>query len=343
MQRRKPLREKRKKGKLRNKMIYGIVAIGLIFICFLAYSLLHTETPLPDGNTSSPKATLVDHLSLNPQTKNETFKEDCRTILEDAGFDFTYYGGEQVTIDFYTNLPTQDYKLILLRVHSATIQNETSEGPFLGLFTSEIYNETTEAKYRNDLETYRLAIAFFTEGGPQYLGITEWFVRDRMIGTFKNTSIIMMGCEGLNHTTMAEEFHQKGAKVYISWTGPVAINHTDDSTIRLLQSLLQQNQTIKTAVEGISSDPTWTWSKLDYYPKEVGNDFISYLTLGVTDMGVICYKVCLFSSSNRFKAMKQSWSRKVFPIGFNDCKFLIFSASSLSSRVSSAHFWKSPR
>ena len=136
-----------------------------------------------------------------------------------------------------------------------------------------------------------------------------------MIGNFKDTVIIMMGCEGLNYTSMAKELRQRGAKVYIGWTGPVSILHTDQSTIRLLQNLLQENQTIREAVQEISPElwPTG-WSKLDYYPQgnedveDVGDkvlqDFISGLTSTITNMSIICYKVCLFSSSNRFEAIK---------------------------------------
>ena len=313
MRRRKPLREKRekrKKGKLKNKLVYGIVAVGFIFVCFLVYSSLHPENPSPNGQTGTPKAALIDHLSFSSPPPNDTFNDLCKTILEDAGFDFIYYGGEEVTVNFYKNLTTYDYSLIVLRVHSAVIKDDQGNPTnLIGLFTSEICNETTESKYSLEISQGRLARAhLFTENDTYYFGITPWFVKESMVGNFEETVIIMMGCEGLNQTSIAEALVQRGAKVYISWTGPVTISHTDDATIRLLQSLLQQNQTIKTAVEGISSDPTWRWSKLDYYPKEVGDNviqvFMSDLTLRVTETSVICYKVCLFSSPNRFEAMK---------------------------------------
>jgi len=311
MQRGKPLREKRKKGKLKSKLTYGIIAVILIFVVFLAYSLLRPQNPSPDEQTSPPKAALIDHLSFSSPPPNETFKVQCRTILEDAGFDYTYYGGEKVTINFYKNLPTYDYNLLILRVHSAVIKNaEGNLTNLIGLFTSEVYNETTvDPWYLSELQQSRLALAsLFLGRNDTFFGITPYFVQSSMVSHFRNTVIIMMGCEGLNRTSMAEVLIQRGAKVYISWTGPVGISHTDDATIRLLQSLLKQNQTIRTAVEGIISDPTWWWSKLDYYPKEVGNshlrDFISGLTLTITEASLISYKVCLFSSSKRLETIK---------------------------------------
>lgn len=306
MRRRKPLREKRKKRKLKNKLIYGIVAVGLVFVCFLVYSSLHPKNLSSNDQTNTPKAALIDHLSFSSPPRNEferdqweTFKNQCKTILEDAGFSYTYHRGNEITVDFYKNLPTHDYSLIILRVHSAVIQDETGEPTdLIGLFTSEIFNETTKSIYLPDLENGRLALAkLFVGRNDTYFGITPFFVQSNMMGSFKNTVILMMGCEGLNHTSMADALVQRGAKVYISWTGYVTISHTDDATIRLLQSLLQQNQTIKTAVELIDPDPTYK-SELDYYPNEgdedVGDnviqDFISGLTLGITEMGLIVTK-----------------------------------------------------
>ncbi|MDH5461448.1 MAG: hypothetical protein OEX09_04405, partial [Candidatus Bathyarchaeota archaeon] len=274
MRRRKTLRAERRKSKFRNKLAYGITAVCVVLICLVAFSL-HTKNSSPDDQ-SSPKAALIDHLSFSSPPPNETFKTQCRAILEYAGFDFTYHRGEQVTVDFYKNLPTYDYGLMILRVHSAVIkQSQGNLTNLIGLFTSEVYNETTvNQQYLSDLHEGRLALArLFKDQDTYYFGITPFFVQSNMMGNFKNTVIIMMGCEGLNHTSMAEALVQKGAEVYISWTCPVTISHTDDATIRLLQSLLQQNQTIKTAVELINPDPQYK-GKLDYYPREVGDNSI---------------------------------------------------------------------
>ena len=287
MRRRKPLREKRRKSKTRNKLICGIVAVGLILVCFLIYSSLYPKDSSSNDQTGPPKAALVDHLSFSSPPPNSTFQTQCRTILENTGFNYTYYEGEKVTVDFYKKLPTYGYSLIVLRVHSAVIEDDQGiRTNLIGLFTSEVFNETTKSIYLPDLENGRLALAkLFVGRNDTYFGITPFFVQSNMVGSFKNTVIIMMGCEGLNHTSMAEALVQRGAKVYISWTGLVTKSHTDDATSRLLQSL-QQNQTIKTAVEGISFDPNWRWSKLNYYPNEgdedVGNkvlhDFVGDLT-----------------------------------------------------------------
>jgi len=66
-----------------------------------------------------------------------------------------------------------------------------------------------------------------------------------MKGTFQNTTIIMMGCNGLTYPYMAQAFIGKGVKVYISWDLAVSASHTDKATIHLLQRLITEKQTIK--------------------------------------------------------------------------------------------------
>ena len=63
--------------------------------------------------------------------------------------------------------------------------------------------------------------------------------------TFQNTTIIMMGCNGLTYPYMAQAFIGKGVKVYISWDLAVSASHTDKATIHLLQRLITEKQTIK--------------------------------------------------------------------------------------------------
>jgi len=263
-------RRKPKKRRSRKTLAYGVIVVAFVLACFLVYSSL---------NSSPPKAAIVDHLGFFPEQRNQAFVSACIDILEEGGLTWAYHKGEEVTVDFYRNLPSYGSSLIILRVHSATM--ETEKGTILGLFTSERYSVEAAKKYREDILDDRLVRAFFTEGDEEYFGIVPRFVEESMKGEFKNTIIIMMGCEGLGHeeltyTDMAEAFVKKGAKVYISWDGPVGINHTDKATVQLLQSVILHKRTIKGAVtetmEIVGKDPNYN-STLQYYPKtpEVGN------------------------------------------------------------------------
>jgi hypothetical protein len=98
-----------------------------------------------------------------------------------------------------------------------------------------------------------------------------------MKGTCKDALVIMMGCEGLNNTKMAQAFIEKGAKAYISWKGSVSASHTDTATINLLQHIITEKQTINQAVENTMKeagpDPIYK-SLLTYYPLEAGEQTI---------------------------------------------------------------------
>ena len=255
-------------------ILVTIIAVSSFFIySYLSPSPNQAINPDQTNNQpSQPKAAIVDHLSLT--APNQTFKQTATTILEEAGYTVDYYPGEEVTVEFYRNLPTHGYSLIVLRVHSATTVGYRS----LGLFSSEVRSTT---KYVYEQLTEQLVGARFPNDETEYFGISPLFVLHSMKGRFQNTTIIHMGCDGLVHTTMAEAFRQKGAKVYISWDGDVLASHTDQATTHLLQHLIAEKQTIEHAVtktrEKVGPDPAYK-SLLVYYPLEAGDQTIEAVT-----------------------------------------------------------------
>lgn len=105
----------------------------------------------------------------------------------------------------------------------------------------------------------------FEESEEAYFVITPKFVRSSMKGSFDNTLIIMMGCDGLIYTPMAEALIGRGALVYIGWNDVVTIDYVDGATIHLLEGLVTGGKTIWDAVMDtrgeIGPDP--------YYPAEL--------------------------------------------------------------------------
>jgi hypothetical protein len=258
--------DKRKKGKhwLRDKSAYTALAFAFILICLLAY--YHLNPPSQTVFAPTNKAAIADHLSIFQP--NPDFAATAKAILNTAGYNVTYIEGEGVTVDFYRNLPLQGFSVIILRVHSTgecAAQDATQD--WVVLFTSELYSET---KYIIEQVNGELVPVRFTqEGSPEYFGITPLFVKQRMKGDFSNTAIIMMGCEGLKYSSMAEAFYQKGAKVYISWDGPVTADHTDTTTIHLLKYLLLERITVAEAIvetrKEAGPDPNFQ-SQIMFYP-----------------------------------------------------------------------------
>jgi len=261
MSRRKRDRKKRN----RKKVAYGVVAVASILI-FLIYFSLNQSNP-----TSQPKAAIVDHLSR--REPNQTFVQDSRTLLQEAGFTVDYHGWTRLTDVYnYKNILKQNYQLFVLRVHSAITMIRDQE--VIGIFTWERYDpENIPEKYYQDVMDDRLVEAYFSEEerakGETYFGITHRFIEE--YGEFQNTVIIMMGCNGLTYTSMAEAFVKKGAKAYISWDKRVGVSHTDQATMHLLQSLILRERTIKQAVtetmETVGPDSVYENSTLRYYPK----------------------------------------------------------------------------
>lgn len=265
--RKKHTPKKDKKPIFKSKTTKGIVAVAFILgLCLVFYNLLlHQPSTINAPKTSPYKAVIVDQLSIsNP---NQTFIETTTTMLTAAGFTVDYYKGENVTVNFYRNLGSHGYGLIVLRVHSL-VGNITGH---VILFTSEPYSDT--AYVPEQLAHQVLPVRQFV-GAPVYFGITSNFVRSKMEGTFENAIVIVMGCDGLKKDEMAEAFVEKGAKVYMSWNGPVIPDHTDKSTAHILLNLVAKNQTIANAVtetmKDVGPDPTYK-SLLSFYPVEAGN------------------------------------------------------------------------
>jgi hypothetical protein len=247
--------------------VYVLVVL-LVFACFLIFLFFpFSNKPFqnPNQTSTSLKAAIVDQLSISQP--NETFVETSRAILTTTSFEVHYFTGENVTVDFYRNLPSYNFDLIIFRVHSTGECSAENAPAWVVFFTGEPYSET---KYWSEqLGGQVVSVRFVQEASEKYFGITPFFIRDCMNGKFNDTVIIAMGCDGLKYTSMADAFVQKGAKVFIGWDGPVFAHHTDIATTHLLQCLLTKRLTIAEAItdtrKEVGPDPS-SESKLTFTP-----------------------------------------------------------------------------
>jgi hypothetical protein len=250
--------------KLKPETTVAIILILGILVLLIYTSTRQTHTP--PIKTAGKDAAIIDHLSISQP--NQTFVDNATAILEQAGYKVYYFAGEQVTVDFYRNLPSYGFSFIVLRVHSTgecAAENVTLD--WIVFFTGETYSTT---RYLNEQMNGELvSVRFAQKDSPQYFGITPLFVKQKMNGNFSNTAIIMMGCDGLKYYSMAEAFEEKGAKVYIGWNGPVMADHTDTATIHLLNHLLLERITVAEAIaetrEETGPDPIYK-SQIIFYP-----------------------------------------------------------------------------
>jgi hypothetical protein len=259
---------KEKKRHLPATVFAAPILVVVIVTAYFAYSYL-TQSPVTTDLYSQFRAAIVDQLSLT--FPNQTFVDATTNMLKQAGYTVDYHAGENVTVDFYRNLPNKGYRIIVLRVHSAV--GTQGEAPVC-LFTSEPYSQS---KYVSEQLVDRVVKVRYNIGSPdeeQYFGIFPGFVESSMSGTFRNTTILMMGCNGLAYNDMASAFIKKGAKVYVGWSDTVSAEHTDLAFTYLLQHWLAENMTLQQSVQetfkDVGFDPTFK-SLLMYYPLDAGN------------------------------------------------------------------------
>ena len=219
---------------------------------------------LAGGGGSEPAtktAAIVDQLSLTQP--NPEFVSSARATLAEAGYGVDYFPGEQVTVELYRTLPERHYDLIILRAHAGiTTEVDSASGSrskteYVSLFTGEPYNAN---KYPDE-QLNRLGKASYYKGAPPLFGIGPDFVKYSMAGTFDDTLIVMMGCDGLRSQRTAEAFLEKGAGAFVSWSKPVSATHTDTATERLLERLLIDRlptaEAVRQTAKEVGPDPTY--------------------------------------------------------------------------------------
>ncbi len=233
----------------------------------------------PSGGPAAPlKAAIVDQLSLT--SPDPGFVSNATATIQAAGYTVDYIRGDQVTVDFYRDLPARGYGLVLVRAHSGfALQNPaalTEELRGQGetfLFSSEPYSQD---KYVPDQRQRRLSIAFYFDpagernfdalmqefkGLPRYFGIKPGFIESSARGRFNRTTVILMGCNGLSTQALAKAFVAKGAQAVVGWDNLVTAQHTDRVTSILLGHILIDKLPIGAAVTQTTSelgpDPTY--------------------------------------------------------------------------------------
>ena len=247
----------------RGRRLWRAGAAGLVLVAGVAAVALLAWTLGAGGSSSGPKtAAIVDQLNLT--APNPDFVTNATKVLEESGYTVDYYSGKEVTVDLYRSLPERGYDLIVMRAHSGLYRSvgpaddgESGE-PLLALFTNEPYDQY---KYFNEQEAGRIGKAFYREGGEELFAVGQAFVAASMQGRFHNTTIVMMGCDGLGTTKTAEAFIARGAEAFVSWSQPVSASFTDTATERLLRKIYSEGLSTADAVEEtaaeVGADPVY--------------------------------------------------------------------------------------
>ena len=259
-----------------------LAVLGAIAVCgSLAALITFLALNAGAGGNSVPKAAIVDQLSL--REPNPAFVQSATATLEQAGYVVDYYAGDQVTVDFYRDLPTHGYKLVIVRGHSAVPRKDLAlpadvsssvlqrvmdaVGDDVLLFTSEPYNETAHLDEQKEL---RLFPVVYTgeQTSDSFFAITAGFITLSMKGKFNGTTVILMGCSGLASDRTAAAFVGKGANTVVGWSDTVSSSHTDAATERLLEHLvidkLAAQEAVSRTITEVGPDPSYGSTLLGY-------------------------------------------------------------------------------
>lgn len=263
-------RRARREGHLRKWLLALAGAIALAGLLFY----LSLGGRLTASSTDEARAAIVDQLSLTEP--NPAFVDKATDMLEQAGYTVDHYPGEKVTVDFYRELPSLGYELLIMRIHSAIPAKDLAIEPRVPqatlesilasiedevlLFTSEAFDRSKYVAERRDMQLF--PVNYYSDPTHQeYFAVTSEFVRKTMTGEFDQTTIVLMGCSGLAFDRTATALQERGAGAIIGWSGLVMASHTDAATERLLQHLLvdgmETQESVGQTEEEVGPDPRY--------------------------------------------------------------------------------------
>jgi len=266
--------KRQSKGKASKKGLpwfaWLLIALGIAgIVVFVRIGPAGHAWPDHAGNAT---AAIIDQLSSFQE--NDDFIGNATKELEDYGFEVDLYQGSNITVDFYRQLPTYGYKLIIFRAHSGILEQDGEVMLRTVLFTNEDY---TESRYALEQVYEQLVMGGACPNCTMMFGITPEFVRAQAVwgqatdmeGRFDNTVIIMMGCSGIALPDLAQAFIDKGASIYLAWDRSVDLYYVDEATPCLIHGLCAEELTVREAVDStmaeIGADPQYGAELKCYY------------------------------------------------------------------------------
>jgi len=236
--------------------------VGISVLVGVSVFLLQEGDAENTTYTGPPKALIIDQL-FN-EIPNLGFYVSATEIFESAGYQLDIVKTDEVTVDFYKNLPKMNYKYIVIRTHGA----DNSED--VVLFTGEKY---TEDKYIHEQlfgqvkratpllqVVYRVTDSDGSHSGwvkvndttmmlktsakkeisakNEYFAVAPKLVREAMDGQFDDTVFLLGGCNTMIQPTLANAFLDKGASLVVGWDNTVGSFDNDYAILLFLRDTL---------------------------------------------------------------------------------------------------------
>jgi hypothetical protein len=191
----------------------------------------------------------------------EDFTSSCLRLFESAGFEADVFRGDEVSVGRIKNI-SGGYRIVVFRVHSSVYHGR------VWFFTGEEYSQ---GRYVLEQLVDEIHPARPTLGSEFLFAVGAEFVLHFLEDRFDETLIVVMGCDGLRSYDLAKAFLEAGASAYVSWDGPVSLEHTDDATLVMLRGLVAEGMCLGDAVrytmELVGPDPSYS-SFLRFFPEE---------------------------------------------------------------------------
>jgi len=115
------------------------VAIGFTFtLAPINFQIVNSEFGTLDSGI--PRAAIIDQ--LHNDKPNEEFQNKSIELLSNAGYKVDLYTTDEITIDFYKQLPSMNYEYILIRSHAvggALLMIDTSALVLAGIETNSVW------------------------------------------------------------------------------------------------------------------------------------------------------------------------------------------------------------
>ncbi len=234
------------------------VAVGLL-ITLNVEEISPTEnqllTVVDDG---IKKAAIIDQ--LDGEFPNKGFHMQAEEYLMNAGYDqIDLFLTDDITVDFYRNLPSMDYDFIVARTHSLAIKTQDKQSVWM--FTGEKY--TADKYIQEQLEgKVSRGVPFLTgpnidreEAAKKRLFIIgSDFVDKEMVGRFPGTTLVLGGCDTMSYPFMAKSLVDRGASAIIGWYGLVSLYDNDIVILKVLEEILINGQDPDDAVNYIMEE-----------------------------------------------------------------------------------------
>lgn len=228
-----------------------------------------------------PRAVIIDQ--LYDEMPNKDFHTKATEYLQNAGYSVDIVTTQDITVDYYKNLPKMNYEFVLVRTHGAENVNDVV------VFTGEKYTEEqyiTEQllgqvkkaapllertfKISDDgssdwvivNETYRYKKTPanpINESENEYFAISADLVKHAMSGKFHDTVFVLGGCNTLSNPSLGQALLDRGASTVVGWDNTVGNADNDQALLRFLDNYLKQEKNLDESIEDVKRihNPEW--------------------------------------------------------------------------------------